>query len=111
GLPSGSPITSGFFNFTISYTGGSGANDVVLTLTNVPGSATRVDTTTGNGNHVVDPNECNSLDLVISNKSGATMSGVTATLSCSNLAVAITQPYSDYPNVPASGSRTNVTPF
>jgi subtilisin-like proprotein convertase family protein len=36
---------------------------------------------------------------------------VTATLSSPNFGVAITQPYSDYADVPASGNRTNSTPF
>jgi autotransporter-associated beta strand protein len=110
GLPSGASISTGGYIFTISYTGGNG-NDVVLTLTNVPAGAGASFVTLGNGDHAISPNECNAIDLVISNKIVGAMSGVTATLSTVTPGVAITQPYSDYPDIPGLGSRTNITPF
>jgi subtilisin-like proprotein convertase family protein len=45
------------------------------------------------------------------NKVAGTVSGVSATLSSTNPGVAITQPSSTYPNLPASGTSTNSTPF
>jgi subtilisin-like proprotein convertase family protein len=111
GLANGSTISAGGYSFTINYAGGIAGNDVVLTLTAVPGIGVSSSVSTGNGNHGIDPNECNFLDLVISNNTGIVMSGITATLSTVTPKVAITQPYSDYPNAPAFGSRTNTTPF
>ena len=43
--------------------------------------------------------------------SGAPMTGVVATLSTTTEGVVITQPYTTYPNIPASGNGTNFTPF
>jgi subtilisin-like proprotein convertase family protein len=45
------------------------------------------------------------------NKIGGIVSGVSATLSSTSPGVTITQPFSTYPNLPASGMRTNNTPF
>ena len=110
GLAEGAAISSSGYNFTISYVGGTG-NDVVLTLTNVPGAVVSAAVSSGNGNHAIDPNECNTVSLVISNKSGALMSGINAVLSTTNPSVIISQPYSAYVNLAASGKGTNTTPF
>ena len=98
------------FKGTISYVGGSG-NDVVINLTEVPGSVLAPTITSGNGSHTIDPNECNSLNLVITNKSPSPMSGVNATLSTTTPGVIITQPYSTYANIAVSAKGTNATPF
>ena len=109
-LPEGSTISVGSYQFTISYVGGTG-NDVVLTLTNVPGAAIASAVTSGDGNHAIDPNDCNSLNLVITNKTGSTMSGISATLSASTPGVIITQPNTIYPDIPGTGTGTNQVPF
>jgi autotransporter-associated beta strand protein len=111
GYPEGSYWLQNGFKVVISYFGGSGNNDVVLRLTEVPGVAGAVAVTTGNGDHVIDPNECNNLSLTISNQSGAIMSGVTATLSTTTPGVIISQPYSPYPDIPVNGTALNTTPF
>ena len=110
GLAEGASITAGSYQFTISYIGGTG-NDVVLTLTNVPGAVVSAAVSSGNGNHAIDPNECNTVSLVISNKSGALMSGINAVLSTTTPGVIISQPYSAYANLAANGKGTNTTPF
>ena len=110
GLGEGASINAGGYRFTISYVGGTG-NDVVLTLVGVPGAAVASAVTAGNGSHAIVPNECNNLSLVISNQSAATMTGVSATLSAADSQVLVTQPYSGYPDVPASGVRTNTAAF
>lgn len=108
--PEGSTWSENGFTVAISYVGGNG-NDVVLTLTDVPGDQGGYAVTSGNGNQVIDPNECNNLNIVITNKTGAPMTGVSATLTTTSTDVVITQPESAYPDVPAYGSRTNTTPF
>jgi subtilisin-like proprotein convertase family protein len=84
---------------------------MVLTLTDIPGAVGSSTVTSGDGNHGIDPNECNSLSLVITNQSGTPMTGINATLSTTTPDVLITQPYSTYPNLPVNGKGTNLAPF
>lgn len=106
GLADGATIDTGFYKFRINY-----GNDVILTLTDVPGAQGGDAVTSGNGNHSIDPNECSQLALVISNKSATPMTGVTATLSSADPNVMVTQPFSSYPDAAAFGGSTNTTPF
>lgn len=110
GLAEGAAINVGGYNFTISYLGGTG-NDVTLTLTGIPGAVTSSSVTSGNGNHSIDPDECNNLDLVITNYAASPMNNISATLSTTTEDVLITQPYSEYADVAANGTGTNVIPF
>jgi autotransporter-associated beta strand protein len=110
GLAEGATITVGGYKFIISYAGGTG-NDVVLTLTALPGAVAGFTVTSGNGSHGIDPNDCNNLSLVITNTAGTPMTGINATLSTTTEGVLITQPYATYPNIPANGSGTNIAPF
>ena len=110
GLAEGAAVDVGGYDFTISYAGGTG-NDVVLTLTNVPASIASAAVSAGNGSHIIDPDGCNNLNLVMTNTSGKAMNSVSATLSTTTEGVLITQPYSDYTNIAAGGQATNDTPF
>jgi len=65
----------------------------------------------GNGNGVIDRNECNTLNVTISNPGCAAMTGVSAVLSSSTPGVTITQPNSGYPNIAVNGNGTNIVPF
>jgi autotransporter-associated beta strand protein len=94
----------------ISYTGGSG-NDVVLTLVEVPAAQAGYAATSGNGNGTLEPNECASLGIGITNKTGTAMTGITATLSSADPNAIVTQPFSTYSSAPANGKSTNNTPF
>jgi autotransporter-associated beta strand protein len=109
-LPEGSAISSGGFTFVLSYVGGTG-NDVSLTVTNVPGGLVGSSLTGGNGNAIIDANECNSLNIIITNRTATPMTGISATLSSSTLGALVTQPYSAYPDAPANGKSTNSTAF
>ena len=110
GKPEGAVISQNGYKGTLSYGGGSG-NDLTLTITSVPGAALSATVTSGNGSHTLDPNECNSLNLVVTNTSGLLMPGISATLSTTTPGVIITQPYSTYANIAAGGKGTNSTPF
>lgn len=110
GYGPGASFLANGFTFVISYTGGSG-NDVVFTVTSIPGDVVSSSVTAGNGDHIIGPNECNNFSVVITNQTGSPMTGVTAVLSASTPGVEITQPYSSYPNVPANGKATNTAPF
>jgi autotransporter-associated beta strand protein len=110
GYPQGSYWLQNGYKAVISYVGGTG-NDVVLTLTAVPGAVGGSAVTSGDGNHGIDPNDCNNLSLVMTNQAGTPMTAINATLSTTTERVLITQPYATYPNIPANDSRTNVAPF
>jgi hypothetical protein len=65
----------------------------------------------GNGNGIVDADECNTLNVTVKNLGCAPANGVTATLSSSTSGVTIAQPNSPYPNMPIDGTGTNTVPF
>ncbi len=65
----------------------------------------------GNGNGVIDFNECNNLILVLDNLGRGDATGVRATLSTVTPNVTVAQPSSLYPNIPIGASATNLTPF
>jgi hypothetical protein len=68
--------------------------------------------TGGNGDHAINPNECNDLSIVITNNTGLPVTGISAVLSFYTvLGVEITQPYSTYADIPPNGLATNVIPF
>ena len=111
GLPNGSLLTAGGLEFRIRYSD-IFVNDVLLVVTNTAlklGADPMIET--GNGNGEIEPGECNLLRIVLTNKTGSVISGVSASLSTTDSGVTVTQPASTYPNLPANGSRTNNTPF
>ena len=65
----------------------------------------------GNGNGLVDPNECNLLNLLVQNSGGGTATTVNATLTTSTPGVTVTQGSSTYPNLLHGVTGTNTTPF
>lgn len=109
-LNNGARFFENGYRFRINYDGGTG-NDVVLTLTELPSAPTEVAVTAGNGNHVIDTEECNNLAITITNQSGTPMTGISAVLSTTTVGVQITQPYSSYPDLPPNGKGANATPF
>jgi autotransporter-associated beta strand protein len=110
GYPQGSSYNANGFTFVIAYNGGTG-NDVVFNVTSVPGDAVSSSVTAGNGDHIIGPNECNNLNIVITNKTAIPMTGITASLSTTTIGVEVTQPYSSYADVPGNGKGTNIAPF
>ncbi|HWX23003.1 MAG TPA: autotransporter-associated beta strand repeat-containing protein [Candidatus Binatia bacterium] len=110
GLPEGAGIRTNGFSFSISYVGGTG-NDVVLTLTNAPLAQAGSSVSLGNGNGTIDPNECNYLNVVITNQTPGPITGISATLLSTTPNVAVTHPFSPYADVPGSGQGTNTVPF
>jgi uncharacterized repeat protein (TIGR01451 family) len=64
----------------------------------------------GNGNGVIDPNECNTLFLVLTNL-GLGATNIQATLATTNANVIVTGRLSSYPNLPPGSGATNLTAF
>ncbi len=65
----------------------------------------------GNGNGIIEPNECNSLNVTILNDGCLVGSGVSAVLSTTTPEVTINQPNSPYPDTPENGTAVNTFPF
>lgn len=67
--------------------------------------------TGGNGNGVVDPDECNNLTIVISNVGVASATGVEVSLSSSTTGAIVAQGISAYPTISPHTGAANLTPF
>ncbi len=104
------------------YTSGPGATGPV-TITNsantvanfclTPAAVLNPTTTPAlpDGNGVVEPSECNRINLPVTNGGTGTATAVSAVLSTTTPNVTITQPNSAYPNIAPGGTQTNTTPF
>jgi autotransporter-associated beta strand protein len=114
GWPEGSTVsTPTGYKLSLTYVGGDG-NDVAFNVLQIPGGSTGSagsGVTAGNGNHAVDPNDCNNLTIVITNTTATKMTNVTAVLSTTTVGAAVTQPYSSFPDIPPNGTATNRAPF
>ncbi len=104
------------------YTSGPGATGPV-TITNggntvanyclTPFAALNPTTTPAlpDGNGVVEPSECNRINLPVTNSGTGNATAVSAVLSTTTPNVTITQPNSAYPDIAPGGTQTNTTPF
>ncbi|MEP6788424.1 MAG: carboxypeptidase regulatory-like domain-containing protein, partial [Acidobacteriota bacterium] len=64
------------------------------------------------GNGIIEPNECNTVNIPLSNTGANDATAVSAVLSTSSAGVTVTQPNSAYPTLTAGGAaQTNTTPF
>ena len=64
------------------------------------------------GNGLLEPNECNTLNVPLINNGPNPATGITAVLSSSTPGITVTQPNSAYPDIPAGGGPVaNTTPF
>ena len=69
------------------------------------------DATSGNGNGVINRNECVNLNVALKNMGCANATGISATLTTSTPGVTVTQGSSNYPSMVIDATRTNSTPF
>ncbi len=65
----------------------------------------------GNGNGVVDYDECNDLTIVLTNEGRVSATGIQATLYSTTIGAIVAQGISAYPALLTNGSATNLTPF
>ena len=65
----------------------------------------------GNGNGVIDYDECNGLNLVLANIGSLGASSVHVTISTVTPGVAVAQGNASYPNIPIGATATNLSPF
>jgi hypothetical protein len=62
-------------------------------------------------NGIVEPNECNHVNIPVTNSGTATATGVSAVLSTTTPNVTISRPNSAYPDIAPGGTQTNSVPF
>ena len=101
--PVNAVVTSGGFvtrNFVL--TGGSNLEADGFTID---------DSSFGNGNGIINSNECVNMNFKVANNGCADESNISATLSSSTPGVRIRQAHSAYPNLPINASGVNNTPF
>ena len=110
GLADGALLTAGGMQFRINYFDAFG-NDVFLTYTNTTLNILSSAISTGNGDAIIQPNECNLLSMIITNFGATTVSNISATLLSQTPYVSVQQGASAYPNIAANGRGTNNTPF
>ncbi|HEV2828261.1 MAG TPA: HYR domain-containing protein, partial [Pyrinomonadaceae bacterium] len=65
----------------------------------------------GNGNGIIDPNECNTMTIRLDNIGCAPARNIQTTLSTITPGVTITQSHSPYPDIPIDGSATNLVEY
>jgi hypothetical protein len=69
------------------------------------------DATSGNGNGVINRNECVNLNVALKNNGCANATGISATLTTTTPDVTVTQDSSSYPNLAIDATGANSTPF
>ena len=69
------------------------------------------DSASGNGNSIINSNECVNMNFAIKNNGCARETAISATLSSTTPGVAIIQARSAYPNLAIDANGTNTTPF
>ena len=69
------------------------------------------DATSGNGNGVINRNECVNLNVALKNNGCANATAISATLTTTTPGVTVTQGSSTYPNMAIDATGTNSTPF
>lgn len=63
------------------------------------------------GNNIIEPNECNQLNVTLTNTGAGPATGVSAVLSTTTPNVTISQPNAAFADIPVGQSRTSLTPF
>lgn len=112
GLPEGTVIYRNHIPLQITYQGFEGAgNDIRLTVGELALRLESARVEAGNGNGLIDPDECNNLHVSIENPTGVPVTVISAHLQSLDEQIVVTHGESDYGTVPALGLRTNRTAF
>ncbi len=106
GYPQAAPRTLGGIPVVMSYTGGDG-NDVTLTVTNLALAFASWRVESGNGNGLIEPDECNLLYVALRNRRGSSLPLSSATLRSLTPYAVVTMAQADYPAFTANSLRTN----
>jgi hypothetical protein len=63
------------------------------------------------GNGLIEPNECNALNITLTNTGTVTATGISGTLSTTSTGITVTQAVAAFPDIPPGQSSTSLTPF
>ncbi|MGI8435394.1 MAG: dockerin type I domain-containing protein [Chthoniobacterales bacterium] len=102
---------SGPFNVTITNGATTTLNQCLSGVARFAYQSNSVLVSGGNGNGIIEANECNNLNVAILNDGCLRGSGISATLSSSTPGVTVTQPNSPYPSTNEGATSTNSIPF
>jgi hypothetical protein len=92
--------------------GAGGVGTLLATVTSVDPVLQLNSNTVTSGNAIIEPNECNTLSVVLGNIGGGPATGITSVLSTSTPGVSIATANSNYPNIAGSGgSGINSTAY
>jgi hypothetical protein len=101
----------GPFNVTITDGVTTTLNQCLTGATRLVFQSSAVSVMGGNGNGVIEPNECNNVNVTILNDGCLLGQGVSGVLSSTTPGVTITQPNSPYPNTAQNATAVNSIPF
>ena len=101
----------GPFNVTITNGGTTTLNKCLSGTATFVYQSSAVSVSGGNGNGIIEPNECNNVSVSITNDGCILGTNITATLSSTTPGVTVTQPNSPYPNVNEGATAANNIPF
>jgi autotransporter-associated beta strand protein len=110
GYPEGVMRTLGDIPVVMSYIGGDG-NDVTLTVTNVALGFAGWRLESGNGNGLVEPDECNLVFVSIQNRRAGSLLVTNAVLRSATPGAVVTMAEASYPPFAAGSIHANTTPF
>ncbi len=110
GFPESALRTISGIPVVMSYLGGNG-NDVTLTVTNLPAQGGGPPSVAGSGGQALIPNDCSSLWLEITNRSGGPLTDLHGVLRSLTDGVLVTRADTQYPNLAPNAHGANTTPF
>ncbi len=109
--PAHNCVAIGPFPVTITNGGTTTLDKCLSGVARFEFASSEVSVSGGNGNGIIEPNECNNLDVSILNDGCLLGSGITAVLSTTTPEVTISQPNSAYPDTAEGSTSTNTDPF
>jgi hypothetical protein len=98
-------------NITITNGGTTTFNSCLIGTAQFVFTSSALTVTSGDGDGVIEPNECNDINVTILNNGCKLGDNVRAVLSSSTPGVTVTQPNSPYPAATENGNAVNSVPF
>ena len=112
GTLSGTPTTRGIFNFSVLARDSNQCFSVrTFPLTVVGSEVTLGARQVTSGNTIVEPNECNLMNVALNNIGDLPATAISSTLSSATPGVSIVGPTTLYPNMAAGSGALNSSPF
>ncbi len=105
-------VWAGFAARGLGFSAANPSGNTVVEAFDLPQLSGSGDAVVTSGNNLIEPNECNTVNIALSNNSAETATGISGVLSTNTPGVTISQPNSAYPDMPAgTGPINNTTPY